>query len=137
MLKNHKILKLTTNFVFPFIVLFALIIQINGETSPGGGFQAGAIFASGIVAIDIIFGREHLQSLFSTNFLLKLSSFGVAIYALTGLACLLLGANFLDYNALLSIPTNAQSFGIFSIELGVGLCVASTLTLLYFEFSKL
>jgi multicomponent Na+:H+ antiporter subunit B len=138
MLKNHKILKLATNFIFPFIVLFALFIQVNGEASPGGGFQAGAIFASGIVAIDIIFGREKFNNFFSSNYLLKISALGVAIYAITGFICLSLGANFLDYNVLYTLkPTIGQSLGIFTIELGVGLCVASTLTLIYFEFSKL
>jgi multicomponent Na+:H+ antiporter subunit B len=137
MLKNHKILNLTTNFIFPFIVLFALFIQINGEASPGGGFQAGAIYASGILAIDLIFGRNASTNFLNRNYLLKVSTMGAAIYALTGFTCLLLGGNFLDYNALFFEGPIAQSIGIFTIELGVGLCVASTLTLLYFEFSNL
>ncbi len=137
MLKKHKILKLTTNFIIPFIVVFALFIQINGEASPGGGFQAGAIFASGVIAIDIIYGREQFQTLAKNKHLLKFSALGVAIYALTGLLCLIFGAEYLNYYALTLNSQTAQSLGIIVIELGVGLCVASTLSLLYFEFSNL
>jgi multicomponent Na+:H+ antiporter subunit B len=135
MLKKHKILKLTTNFTVPFIVVFALFIQINGEVSPGGGFQAGAIFASSIIGLDIIYGREKFIA--KSSYLLKLSALGVAIYAITGLICLVFGSNYLNYYVLADNIHTAQSLGIFIIELGVGLCVASTLSLLYFEFSSL
>ena len=38
MLRNHPIIKSVTLFILPYIVLYALYIQINGEVSPGGGF---------------------------------------------------------------------------------------------------
>ena len=35
----------------PFILLFALYVLFHGDYGPGGGFQAGVIFASGVRAL--------------------------------------------------------------------------------------
>ena len=45
MLKEFKIIKTIIPFIIPYIILYAIYIQLNGEVSPGGGFQAGVIFA--------------------------------------------------------------------------------------------
>ena len=37
--------------LIPFILLFGLYVQFHGEYGPGGGFQAGAIIASGIILL--------------------------------------------------------------------------------------
>lgn len=137
MLNNHKILSITSNFIIPFITLFSLYILLNGEISPGGGFQAGAIFASCIIASELILGKIHFNIFLKKNYFLKLSVIGVASYAIVGIICMILGANYLDYSALLKDKQAAQQLGIFIIELGVGLCVSNTLVLLYFELLNL
>ena len=43
------IVHIMVNMVMPLILIFASYMLIHGEESPGGGFQAGAIFASGMV----------------------------------------------------------------------------------------
>ncbi len=35
--------------VIPLIMLFALYVQFHGDYSPGGGFQAGVLFAVGLI----------------------------------------------------------------------------------------
>ena len=55
MLKDFIITKTIITFIIPYILLYAIYIQLNGEISPGGGFQAGVIFASAIVAYDLLF----------------------------------------------------------------------------------
>jgi len=35
--------------LFPFILLFGFYVIFNGHISPGGGFQGGAILATGIL----------------------------------------------------------------------------------------
>ncbi len=137
MLNEDKILQFTTNFIVPFIILFSVYIQLNGEASPGGGFQAGAIFASCIIAIEHALGKKKFESLIKHSYLLKFSTFGVALYAVVGLICLAFGYNYLDYYALLENEHLAQTLGIFLVELGVGICVSSSLVLLYFEFLRL
>lgn len=128
-MRYNPILKLVTNFIAPFILLFALYIQINGEVSPGGGFQAGAIFASLLVALDLAKGMK-----FDVRALLTLAAIGVMIYILPGIISMMFGQNFLDYNVLAQNATTGQKIGIFIIEIGVGIAVASTLCVIYASF---
>ena len=50
---RHIILRALAKLLIPFIMLFALYVQFHGDYGPGGGFQAGVIFASGIVLIGV------------------------------------------------------------------------------------
>jgi len=45
------ILSVGSRFLFPFILLFGAYIFLHGHLSPGGGFQGGAIVASGFLLI--------------------------------------------------------------------------------------
>jgi multicomponent Na+:H+ antiporter subunit B len=131
MLKNFTIIKIIIPFIIPYIILYAIYIQLNGEVSPGGGFQAGVIFATGIIAYDLLFGHSILGHYFSTNGLTTCGVLGVLLYAGTGLVCLLKGSDFLNYSALLENDIAGQHLGISLIEFGVGLTVASIMCLLY------
>jgi len=64
-----------------------------------------------------------------------LAATGVLIFGLTGVVCVLNGANFLDYHALLPAPVTAQHTGIILIELGVGITVAAVIITIFYAFS--
>lgn len=132
MLNKYPVLRCITKFILPFIAFFAIYIQINGENSPGGGFQAGAIFASCAIALHIVSGKFGI----SYQILRNTTACGVLIYALIGLIPLFLGYQYLDYYALASDPHTAQKAGIFIIELGVGLTVSAGMLLIYFLFDE-
>lgn len=134
MLRNFIIIKKLTFFILPYIFLYSLYIQINGEASPGGGFQAGAIFASMVIAFDLV--SEQFKQNFSVDLLVGVATAGVLIYALTGMCSILFDDNFLNYYSLHKDKLLAQHIGIFIIEIGVGLCVASTMCLIYFLIAK-
>jgi len=131
MLKEFKIIKTVIPFIAPYIILYAIYIQLNGEVSPGGGFQAGVIFATGIIAYDLVFGSKNLHKYFSTDGLIICGILGVALYAGTGVISLIFNDNYLDYSSISSHAITGQHIGIFSIELGVGLTVASIMCLIY------
>lgn len=131
MLKEFNIIKVILLFIIPYIILYAIYIQLNGEVSPGGGFQAGVIFATGIIAYDLASGKEMLENHFTITGLTICGVLGVLIYAGTGLFCLIMGAEFLNYNALLKNDIAGQHLGIFMIEIGVGLTVSSIMCLIY------
>lgn len=131
MLKEFNIIKIILLFIIPYITLYAIYIQLNGEVSPGGGFQAGVIFATGIIAYDLASGREALENQFTTKSLTICGVLGVLVYAGTGLLSLIMGAEFLNYSALLKNNIAGQHLGIFMIELGVGLTVSSIMCLIY------
>lgn len=130
MLNKYPVLRCMTKFVLPFIIFFAIYVQINGETSPGGGFQAGSIFASCMIALHMVANR------FGSSYkaLRNMTTSGVLIYALMGLAPVFLGYQYLDYYALAKDPHFAQKVGIFMIEIGVGLTISAGMLLIYFLF---
>ncbi|MHA7838790.1 MAG: MnhB domain-containing protein, partial [bacterium] len=50
------VLRIVGKGLIPFILLFALYVQFHGDYGPGGGFQAGVIFAAGLILHGLIFG---------------------------------------------------------------------------------
>ena len=48
-MNEYLILRVVVKVLIPFILLFALYVQAHGDYGPGGGFQAGVIFASAII----------------------------------------------------------------------------------------
>lgn len=46
MTSHSNLLSKSLTIVYPFILTFGIYIIVNGHTSPGGGFQGGAILAS-------------------------------------------------------------------------------------------
>lgn len=131
MLDKYLVLKTVNKFILSFIIFFAFYIQICGEDSPGGGFQAGAIFASALIVIRFTSSIEY-----NKKHLIQLSGIGVMIYFLTGIVSLFHGKNFLDYNALSINHIVAQKMGIFIIELGVGITVFSSILFIYTLFDE-
>jgi multicomponent Na+:H+ antiporter subunit B len=132
---HHTVLRVVAKLLIPVILLFALYVQFHGDYSPGGGFQAGVIFAAGIILYALIFGLENTMEALPPWILKIFSASGVLIYAGVGLETLLLGGNYLDYNFLAHEPTHGQHLGIFLVEMGVGVTVFSTMLLLYYAFA--
>lgn len=48
-MNDSRILVRVARLVFPFVILYGIYIVVNGAYSPGGGFQGGAILATGIL----------------------------------------------------------------------------------------
>ncbi|MCB1606701.1 MAG: Na(+)/H(+) antiporter subunit B [Xanthomonadales bacterium] len=131
---NHVILRVVAKVLIPVIVLFALYVQFHGELGPGGGFQAGVILASAFILHLLIFGQRETRKIVSLRLLRILGACGVLIYAGVGIASLLLGGKFLDYNVLAHDPVHGQHLGITLIEIGVALTVSSTMVALIYIF---
>jgi len=134
-LTAQPVLRVTAKVLVPLIMLFALYVQFHGDFGPGGGFQAGIIFASALILYALIFGEARAQRVLSPVLLSRLASAGVLLYAGIGLLCMLRGGRFLDYNALARDPLVGQHWGILLVELGVGMTVTSVMFSLYLAFS--
>lgn len=132
---EHTILRVVAKLTIPFILLFALYVQFHGEYGPGGGFQAGVIFAAGIILYTLIFGLHEARRVIPPWAVRTLISGGVLIYAGTGVVCMLLGGNFLDYNVLAHKPAHGQHLGIILVELGVGITVTGGMIGIFFVFA--
>jgi len=127
----HVVAKL----LIPFVLLFGFYVQFHGDFSPGGGFQAGVIFAAGIILYSLVFGLEYTQKLLPQWFVECLLALGVLLYGGVGVVSLLKGGNFLDYNLLSSTPIAGQHLGILLVELGVGITVTAAMLAIFYGFA--
>jgi len=135
-MRHHLILRVITKLLVAPIILFALYVQFHGDYSPGGGFQAGVIFAVAFILFGIVFGLAKVQEVFPPWIVHKLSALGVLIYAGTGVGSLLLGYSYLDYGAFTPAhPEHGQHWGILVVELGVGVTVAAVMVAIYYAFA--
>ena len=132
---NHLILRIVAKIFIPLILLFALYVQFHGDYGPGGGFQAGVIFAAAFILYALLFGLDNAQAVMPPALLQTVAALGVLLYGGVGVASLLLGGNYLDYNVLAQDPVQGQHLGILLIELGVALTVASVMMIIFFTFS--
>jgi len=135
-MKNYSVLRVVSKLLIPYILLFALYVQFHGDYGPGGGFQAGVIFAAGVILYALVFGLGAARRVARPVVVERLTAIGVLIYAGTGLIAMLSGGNFLEYGALdHHHPQHGQHLGIFVVELGVGITVAAVMVSLFFAFA--
>ncbi|MBC6439982.1 MAG: Na(+)/H(+) antiporter subunit B [Rhodospirillales bacterium] len=136
-MSEHLIVRVVVKMLVPFILLFALYVQMHGDYGPGGGFQAGVIFATGFIVYAVVFGVRRTIKVLPLPAVTLLISSGLLLYATVGFATLFLGGNFLEYGALDSNnPVHGQHIGIIIIELGVGITVAGVLIAIFFTFAE-
>lgn len=134
-MSDHMILRVVTKFVTPMVLLYALYVQFHGDFGPGGGFQAGVIFATGIILYSLVFGLRRAQRVFPTVAARLLAAFGVLLYAAVGMISVFLGKEFLDYSVLAHDPKHGQHYGILLVEAGVLLTVMGTMITLFYFFA--
>lgn len=135
-MEHHLVLRVIAKLIIPLILIFALYVQFHGDYGPGGGFQAGVIFASAFILYSLIFGIENARSVISFSLLRIVSALGLLLYISVGIAALISGGNFLDYGVLLSDPVSGQHLGILVIEFGVGMTVAAVMMMTFFVFAR-
>ena len=135
-MKRHSILRIVAKFMIPYILLFALYVQFHGDFGPGGGFQAGVIFAAGFILYGLIFGIENARKVIPAWVTRVLLAIGGLLYGFTGITSFFLGGNFLNYSVLSHNPVSGQHLGIFLVELGVGITVSATMMTIFFIFSS-
>ncbi|MEE9390952.1 MAG: Na(+)/H(+) antiporter subunit B [Planctomycetota bacterium] len=137
-MKQHTILRVAAGkLLIPYILLFAFYVQFHGDFGPGGGFQAGVIYASGIVLYALIFGLKNAMRVVPPIFVETMIALGVLVYAGVGVACMLFGGNFLAYNALSPAhPIHGQHLGLLLIELGVGITVSHAMIAIFYALAS-
>ena len=135
LMSDHVVLRIVSKMLIPLIMLFALYVQFHGEYGPGGGFQAGVIFASAFILYAMLFGLTAARKVVNHTLVQLLSALGVLLYGSVGVVAMINGGNFLDYNFLSDDPVAGQMLGILLVELGVGITVASVMIIIFFTFT--
>lgn len=131
---SDLILRVGTKLILPFILLFAIYVQLHGEYGPGGGFQAGVIVAAVVILVAIAFGHGAAKRTAPGWLVARMVPLGVLIYAGVGVANILLGGNYLDYSVLAADPVAGHLLGIFLVEVGVAVTVSGTMVALFYAF---
>ena len=135
-MRDKIVLRIISKTVMPYILLFALYVQFHGDFGPGGGFQAGVIFAAGLILYGVIFGLNTMREAVPEKFAEVGMAVGILLYGGLGVLCMLLGGNFLDYDALNPAhPSHGQHWGIIIIELGVGGTVACGMVCIFYALA--
>lgn len=133
-MKDQIILRVVAKLLIPYVLLYAFYVQWHGDYGPGGGFQAGVIFAAAVVLYALIFGLPAARQAIRPGVVHAGISIGLLIYAGVGVANMLAGAAFLDYDTL---GHHGQHWGILIVEWGVGVTVASVMISVFYMFAGL
>jgi multicomponent Na+:H+ antiporter subunit B len=135
-LVDYRVLRVVTGMLMPFILLFALYVLFHGDFGPGGGFQAGVIFAAGFVLYGLVFGLDKAQQVLPRRVMWVLVALGPLTYLGVGFAGVLLGGQFLDYDVLADDPVAGQHLGLLLVETAIGTTVAAVMTSIFFGFGN-
>ncbi|MEM9800648.1 MAG: DUF4040 domain-containing protein [Planctomycetota bacterium] len=133
--KRHRVLRVVSKQVIPAILLYACYVQAHGDYGPGGGFQAGVIFASGLILYMLIFGVDAAERAIPPKTLERLIALGLLLYGTVGVVSIVQGGAFLDYRTLSHDPKHGLHYGIIAIELGVGITVTAVITTIVYSFA--
>ena len=107
------ILRVVSKLLIPLILLFAFYVQFHGD-----------------------YGLRALRRVAPPPVIEFLIAFGLLLYAGVGVATMVMGGNFLGYNALdHHDPVHGQHLGILLVELGVGITVAAVMMTIYTTFA--
>ena len=136
LMDHHLILRVVAKLLIPLLLLFALYVQFHGESGPGGGFQAGVLFAAGFILYALVFGAGIAARVAPPGLVQALMALGLLLFAGTGLASFAYGGAYLDYGVFGTDFVAGQRLGIFLIELGVGIAVAATMMAIYLSFAE-
>ena len=129
---KNPILRETAHTLVPTTLLYGLYVQFHGDYGPGGGFQAGVIFAVGLILYALTYGVDKASAVLSQRTAEALAAAGVLLYAGTGIAGIARGGAFLDYTLLAEAPLSGQHAGILAIELGVGVTIVGVVMLVFY-----
>jgi len=116
---SSEIVQSGAQILAPLIAIFAAYIIINGHRSAGGGFQGGAVTASGVLLLVLASTRYRVD----LEFLSMTESAAGVLFVLTGIAGLIFAGGFLD-NRMLPLGQfgaffSAGAIPILSVLLGV------------------
>ena len=129
------VLRIVAKLLIPYILLFGLYVQTHGDFGPGGGFQAGVIFASAFILYGLVFGVQNARRVVPPRAMVALMALGVVIFAGVGFTALAMGGNYLEYAVFADEPSRGNHIGTWLVELGVGVTVAAAVFTIFVTFA--
>ena len=81
-----KIVRTVANQLILFVLILGLYVIMHGHVTPGGGFQGGAIIASGTVMLIVAFGSGEIKKWLRERHLSVVESGGALLFSLLAFA---------------------------------------------------
>ncbi len=81
-----KIVRTVASQLMAFVLVFGLYVIMHGHVTPGGGFQGGAIIASGVVMLIVAFGSGQIKKFLRERRLSMVESSGALLFILVAFA---------------------------------------------------
>jgi len=93
-MKMSKIVRTGACILYPFIVIFGLYVIMHGHLTPGGGFQGGAVIATGAALLLVAFSTEEVAGMVRKSTLMGQETLGLLLFIGAGILGLVVGAPF-------------------------------------------
>lgn len=90
-----KIVRTTADLFYPFCLVFGLYVVLHGHLTPGGGFQGGAVMATGAALLLVSRRYEDILRTLRKNAMKLCEAVGLLMFITAGLSGLLAGGSFL------------------------------------------
>ena len=94
-MKMTKIVRTTADVFYPFCLAFGLYVVIHGHLTPGGGFQGGAVMATGAALLLVARSYEDITSRLRKTVLKVCEAVGLMTFLLAGLSGIFKGLPFM------------------------------------------
>jgi energy-converting hydrogenase B subunit I len=112
-MRMSKLVRTGSDLLFPFVLIFGFYIIMHGHLTPGGGFQGGAVVATGAALVIIAWSYEESAAAIRKVAMKVQESLGLLIFIGTALLAIGLTMTFF-YNYL------ANSGSIFGLPVNFG-----------------
>lgn len=119
------IVRVGAHLIYPLIAMLGVYVFVHGHLTPGGGFQGGAIIATGVLLMFMSYRSFEV----SHKWLTYLESLAGIGFVAIGLSGLIWGNSFLQNILPLGVPNELFSAGVIPIiYIAVGIKVGAELT---------
>ena len=122
-MSSGPVAKAAARLLVPMIFIFGFYVVVHGHLSPGGGFQGGAIVATGVALLVASFALAEGEAFLPSVKNIKLfESAGLILFICTALAGIAVASGFLVnwLNGAGGLFGNAVAYGITSGDIWTG-----------------
>ena len=112
-MRMSKLVRTGADLLYPFALIFGLYIILHGHLPPGGGFQGGAVVATGAAIVIVAWAYEDVAGMIRKVTMKAQESAGLLLFI--GTAALALG---LGYAFFTNVLANSGSLFGLSVPFG-------------------
>ena len=94
-MKMTKIVRTTADLFFPFCLVFGLYVVVHGHLTPGGGFQGGAVMATGTALLLVARSYDDVTGRIRKGAMKACEAAGLLIFLGAGFSGLFAGRPFM------------------------------------------